>query len=75
MKSVVIKNKFSYIFLVESFLVESTVTLVESFLVESTVVTLVESTLVESVVLDASAPFLQAAKEAIARTNNNFFIF
>jgi hypothetical protein len=73
-KSVVIKNKVYYIFLVESFLVESTITLEESFLVESTI-TLEESTFVESAAGVVEAPLLQAAKEAIARTNNNFFIF
>ena len=66
-------NKFYAYFLVESFLVESTITLEESFLVES-VITLEESTFVESAAGVVEAPLLQAAKEAIARTNNTFFI-
>jgi len=61
-------------FLVESFLVESTTTLAESFLVESTT-TLEESTFVESVLVASALPLLHAANDAIARTNNNFFIF
>jgi len=72
-KLVVTINKFYAYFLVESFLVESTTTLEESFLVES-VTTLEESTFVESAAGVVEAPLLQAAKEAIARTNNTFFM-
>ncbi len=73
-KSFIQLKRTDYFLAAESFLVESTATFAESFLVESTT-TLEESTFVESAVLDASEPPLHAAKDAIARTNNNFFIF